>query len=270
MKKLLIAAFAIGFVSCSGHIPPIVLDCRILGCPQDQRCIMNEMTQGYVCEPIPPLDCRTLGCGEGEQCQPNEEKTVWACVQLPPPPPECVTPAHGPTCATTGGKFPCFEQASAQANLCAWDCDGTNVADAISCDDPRIDQPPPPPVISCTDPLPPLGNLQINCRPFARYVDCTPIVKNDMKSPKVEKLYYCNAIGAEDTRHSCPMRFDCPAPKCGERVACETYAMGGQVVIDSRNGAICTPKEGNQMEFWPNNGNCRLCNADKTVCGGWF
>jgi hypothetical protein len=123
-----------------------------------------------------------------------------------------------------------------------------------------------PQPLGCTAPLPDTtpGQWRFGCNATGHpWVDCTPVTIG---------CEYCTKIGMGDggSRCTCPTRSECPGFKCEERVACEKYITKGGTVLDSRNGAACEYRGDNPMQFWPNGGNCRLCNADKTVCGEWF
>jgi hypothetical protein len=145
--------------------------------------------------------------------------------------------------------------------------------------------PDPPSTDGCSAPLPPKvwtpetlpdgwGSDQIGqprwelgCTPHGNVVDCTPKV-----SPHA--CDYCTAIGMGEMggqpRCGCPVRNECPGFKCEERVACEQYLTGG-TKLESRNGASCSFAHNNPLQFFPNNGNCRLCSVgDGRVCGGWY
>ena len=122
-----------------------------------------------------------------------------------------------------------------------------------------------PQPLGCTAPLPDTtpGTWRFGCNANGHpWVDCTPVVIG---------CAYCTAIGMGDggSRCTCPTRSECPGFKCEERVACEKYVTGG-TVLDSRNGAACEFRGDNPMQFWPQSGNCRLCNADKSVCSEWW
>ncbi len=90
--------------------------------------------------------------------------------------------------------------------------------------------------------------------------DSTPV--------EIKNCAYCTAIDMGDggTRCECPVRPDGHP----EREAVEAWLTGG-TVRDSRNGQDCRPNHtDNPMAFLCGTGNCRNCNADKTVCTAWF
>lgn len=247
--RLLSLVIASCFVICNASCP--IKPCDIITCQPGFHCVDGKCVQDEI-------TCDNLVCPTGTHCEIIDNTPI--CVQDPTCTGyNCQTGFH---CEMIDGKPTCVKDPIVDP------CDGVTCLPGYHCEKGKCISDTPP--IGCTDPLPTLGLLKINCRPFYKFVDCTPIIPNDTKAPKYEGKYYCNAVGAEESRHSCPMRFDCPAFKCKERLSCELYAMGGKTVVDSRNDAECLPKEDNPMEFWPNDKNCRLCNADKTICGDWF
>ncbi len=131
----------------------------------------------------------------------------------PPPPNDCAIPAHGPTCTATGGKPPCFETTSADANLCSWICEHGDRSDPISCDDPRIDPPPPPPppVSACPKALAPGAVVYLNDKPQGHGFDSTPRVWGDPE--------FCRLAGGEGN--------DCHLEGWPNKVACELELVGG-------------------------------------------
>ena len=93
--------------------------------------------------------------------------------------------------------------------------------------------------------------------------DCTPIV--------VRQEPYCAAIGMSpmadgSLRAACPMRPDGHP----EREAIEEWLLGGAPVPDSRNGANCTPEGRPAFAVPRGTNNCRLCDAAKQNCSGWY
>lgn len=89
--------------------------------------------------------------------------------------------------------------------------------------------------------------------------DSTPVVDRNCG--------YCNAVMNDPNRCSCPVRPDGHP----ERVAVENWLLQGSAVRDSRNGQDCTPNNtDNPFAFLFGTGNCRICNAPKTVCSAWM
>ena len=93
--------------------------------------------------------------------------------------------------------------------------------------------------------------------------DSTPVVK--------DQLDFCRAIGLGEyngaPRASCPVRPDGHP----ERVAVEAWLLEGGPTRDSRNGQDCSPNHtDNPAAFLFGTGNCRMCNAPKSVCSEWM
>lgn len=80
---------------------------------------------------------------------------------------------------------------------------------------------------------------------------------------------YCKSIGMGTINGQ--VRCGCPVRPEGhpERVACERYVAGGDWIVNSRNGAECKQRA-NSAQFYPNNGNCQLCNPPKSICSAWY
>jgi hypothetical protein len=90
-------------------------------------------------------------------------------------------------------------------------------------------------------------------------IDSTPVVDRD--------LAYCQAVGYNDGRDSCPMRLDGHP----ERVAVEAYVCYGQCKVEGRypeTASSCASTNGNPMQFRAL-GNCRICSAHDEVCSPW-
>ncbi len=130
------------------------------------------------------------------------------------------------------------------------------------------------PPTSDTCPFPPC--------PLKTYPDGTPHWKFNAKphtmqncdSTPVEtkNCAYCKSIGMGEISPGVP-RCDCPVRPDGhpERPPVEAWLLDGGAVHDSRNGQDCTPNNTtNPMAFLCGTGNCRNCNATKTVCTAWF
>jgi len=150
---------------------------------------------------------------------------------------------------------------------------------------PPEDPTPPPPSGSCGNPLPPkvwttatlpdgwgeneIGKPRwlIECVPHGNVIDCTAKV-----APQA--CGYCASIDMALMPDGVQPRCGCPVRKEGspERGPCEIYLTGGmRLEAEEGSGAMCSFAHGNQFQFEPNGGNCRLCSiADPRVCGGWF
>jgi hypothetical protein len=137
---------------------------------------------------------------------------------------------------------------------------------------PEVLPPPPPDPFGCPAPRPlrvwddNRPHWKINAHQVNRVIDTTAVT--------VAQEPFCRAIGmspmADGTlRAECPMRPE-DWPVAGERLACERYIAEGDWVLDARNGASCVANPENSAQFFPNGGNCRLCNPAKSVCSGWF
>jgi len=153
------------------------------------------------------------------------------------------------------------------SDSCYLDGDGPNVFEGVWIYTSVLPSPSPPNTFGCSDPLPNTDPAawKINTNVRGAWADNTPTT--------IMQCSYCEAIGMsapESPRCGCPMRNECPGYKCEERSACETYVAGGGYKLESRNGATCQLVETNQLMFYVNNGNCRVCNLDGTVCSGWY
>jgi hypothetical protein len=150
----------------------------------------------------------------------------------------------------------------------------------------------PPPVTDygCPDPQPPrvwtVDNLPdgwgednlgkpdwfLTSKPHNNVIDTTALMTRNEP--------YCASIGmspmADGTkRATCPVRNECgagvpPNDMCHDRVKCERYLAEGDWIVNSRNGATCVANPENSAQFYPNSGNCQLCNPAKTVCTDWY
>jgi hypothetical protein len=81
---------------------------------------------------------------------------------------------------------------------------------------------------------------------------------------------YCEAIGMGT--HGGQSRAACPVRPEGhpDRVACERYLAEGDWTLFAKGGATCMANPENSAQFYPNNGNCQLCNPARTVCTAWY
>jgi len=107
---------------------------------------------------------------------------------------------------------------------------------------------------------------QIVSKPHGELIDTTALVFRNEP--------YCRAIGMSpyadgQPRASCPVRSEGMADGGAERAACERYIAQGDWTLQSRNGALCEFNPSNKAQFYPNGGNCRLCDATGVVCTEW-
>jgi hypothetical protein len=90
-------------------------------------------------------------------------------------------------------------------------------------------------------------------------IDSTPVT--------LRQLTFCQAIGYNDGRDSCPVRMDGDP----NRVLLEYWLAYGGPRIEGRypeTPASCAAPNGNPMQFRAL-GNCRICSAHEEVCSDW-
>ncbi len=201
----LVAIFSTG-PGCAGiKIPP--LDCRTLGCPQDQRCVQASSTAGYVCEQIQPPPApgpvcplpgqgedpsKWCGCWERSGRTDGEWKYTGDCPTPPPPHPVC------PTCEA-----------------------------GYHCDDPAVGcvkdpEPPPPPPLECDVASIPVSDVVVNIKVYGTRTKRTgEIIHNYDATVKVKSAAWCAAHGMAEWGAVCPMAPE--GDKC--RNVRERYAL---------------------------------------------
>ena len=148
---------------------------------------------------------------------------------------------------------------------------------------PAAPTPTPPASGACGNPLPPkvwtaatlpdgwgqneIGRPRwmISCGRHGKIIDCVAKVE-----PRA--CDYCASIGMGTMPDGVQPRCGCPVRQEGdpERVPCEAYLTGG-TRLEARNGATCAFANSNPFQFEQNDGNCRLCSSDGSVCSAeWF
>lgn len=128
---------------------------------------------------------------------------------------------------------------------------------------------------SCPAPIPTKSfdngdpRQRLDCKPQGNFIDCTPTYL-DSWDVASNTCPYCTSVGygtiGGQPRCTCPFGAD----GTPYRLCWETEIAGGGYNIEFRNDAVCNKVPGNQLQFYPNNGNCRLVAKDGTFVGGWF
>jgi hypothetical protein len=141
---------------------------------------------------------------------------------------------------------------------------------------PETEPPPPstpPPSSSCSAPTPlhkfadGSSHWRIDCDNLGTKKDCTPIYL-DVYSPESANCPYCTSVGYGTIGGQ--NRCTCPLGNGDYRLCWELEIAGGGYDIESRNGAKCDSVPDNQLQFYPNNGNCRIVAKNKEAASGWF
>lgn len=149
--------------------------------------------------------------------------------------------------------------------------DGPNIYEGVwiytgEVTEPNPSCPPPTPIKFFSDGDP---RQRLDCKAQGNLIDCTPTYLDSWDAAS-GTCPYCTSIGygtiGGQPRCTCPFGAD----GTEYRLCWEPKIAGGGYDIESRNGATCNKVPGNQLQFYPNNGNCRLIAKDRTFAGGWF
>lgn len=130
--------------------------------------------------------------------------------------------------------------------------------------------PTPTPISECPDPKPErfwedgTPHWKINSHLYSlRWIDTTAVT--------VAQWKFCEAIGMGTMADGSP-RGECPVRPDGhpDRIPCEKYLAGGDWTLQGKGVVTCYFNPDNHAQFMVSDGNCRLCNPDKSVCSDWW